>query len=262
MLTGLVMTVDLEGHSEVITDVPGHPAGLGWLPDGRLLVVSMQDRRLLRLDATGLVEVADLYQLASFHCNDMVVDSQGRAYIGNFGSDFTVPPHVPKAANLVLVTPDATARIVAEGLAFPNGMVITPDGNTLIVAESFAARLTAFAIQSDGTLTRRRIWAQFDDLGLAPPHGRVTPDAICLDAEHAIWLASPETLQVLRVAEGGAITHQVAMSRTPYACMLGGWDRRTLFILTGPPLGGDEQGAKVAGSIQTVQVEVPGIGYP
>ncbi|MBI5668686.1 MAG: SMP-30/gluconolactonase/LRE family protein [Chloroflexi bacterium] len=262
MHTGLVMTVDLDGHTEVIVEVPGKPAGLGWLPDGRLLVVSMQDRRLLRLDAIGLVDVADLHELASFHCNDMVVDPQGRAYIGNFGSDFTIPPYIPKLAEVILVRPDGQAGVVADGLAFPNGSVITPDGNTLIVAETFAARLAAFTIKMDGTLSHHIKWAQFDNLGLGSAFGRIAPDGICLDAENAIWLASPIGAQVLRVLKGGTITHRVETAYPPYACMLGGPDRRTLFILTGPVIEVGKPSTKSIGRIETIQVDIPGTGYP
>ncbi len=246
MNTGVVMTVDCEGTLERIVPVAGHPSGLGWLPDGRLLIVSMLDRRLLRLDPGGLTEVADLYDLASYHCNDMVVDGTGRAYIGNFGFDLNRPdPFSP--AEIVLVTPDGSARVVARDLAFPNGSVITPDGNTLIVGESFGGRLTAFDIREDGSLDNRRLWAD-----IAP----ATPDGICLDVEGCIWVASPETGEVLRVREGGLITHRVRVSTRPYACMLGGEDRRTLFVCTSgaSPFNG--------GRIETVKVEAAGAGYP
>ena len=255
---GQVMTVDLDGDAETVVEVPGAPAGLGWLPDGRLLVVSMSDRRLLRLDPDGLVEAADLSGLSSFHCNDMVVDRQGRAYIGNFGFDFAAQ-QPPKLAEIVLVTPDGNARVVADEMAFPNGTVITPDGRTLIVAETFAARLTAFDIEPDGSLTRRRIWAQFDERGFeALDWDRTSPDGICLDAEGAIWVASPAGgAEVLRVLEGGEVTHRVRVETRPFACMLGGPDRRTLFVLTtvwSQPIGN--------GRIEIVQVDVPGAGLP
>jgi sugar lactone lactonase YvrE len=247
-----VMTVDLKGNIETIAEVPGQPSGLGWLPDGRLLVVSMTDRCLLRLNGRRLTCVADLKELASFHCNDMVVDPQGRAYVGNFGFDLIArQPFAPAA--LVLVTPDGNARIVASDLAFPNGTVITPDGRTLIVAETIAQRLTAFDIRPDGSLKRRRIWAQLD---------QVTPDGICLDADNAIWVASPVGSEVLRVCEGGEVTHRVKVKTQPFACMLGGPDRRTLFVLTAETLHPDEARAKQSGHIETVQVEVPGAGLP
>jgi sugar lactone lactonase YvrE len=175
-----VMTVDPAGKVEKIIEVKGSPSGLGWLPDGRLQVVSMIDRRLLRLDAEGLVEVADLSHLASFHCNDMVMDHLGRAYIGNFGFDFAANAPV-KPAEIVLVTPEGYARVVAEDLLFPNGAVITPDGQTFIVAETFGHRLTAFDIEGDGSLVNRRIWAKLNE---------AYPDGICLDAEGAIWVAA------------------------------------------------------------------------
>ena len=252
MLAHRVMTVDLNGNTETIVEVPGLPSGLGWLPDDRLLVVSMTDRRLLRLDKGKLTEVANLSKLASSHCNDMVVDRKGRAYIGNFGFDYEAQqPYAP--AEIALVTPDGKARIVASDLAFPNGTVITADGKTLIVGETLGQRLTAFNIELDGTLTRRRIWAELE---------QATPDGICLDAENAIWVASPVTAEVLRVREGGEVTHSVKVSTQAYACMLGGRDRRTLFVLTAETSIPDEARAKMSGRIETVRVKVPGAGLP
>jgi len=247
-----VMTVDLEGHAETIVEVPNQPSGLGWLPHGRLLVVSMIDRRLLRLDPTGLTEVADLSPLAAYHCNDMVVDGYGRAYIGNFGFDFRAgQPFAPAA--LILVTPEGPARVVADELAFPNGTVITPDGRTLVVGETWGRRLTAFDIAPDGALTRRRLWAQLED-------GRF-PDGICLDAEGAIWVASPLSSEVLRVHEGGQVTHRIKVATRAYACMLGGSDRRNLFVCTAA--NSDEATWTMAsGSIELVRVNVPGVGLP
>jgi sugar lactone lactonase YvrE len=245
MHTGWVMTLDLDGNLEKIVQVPESPSGLGWLPDGRLLVVSMIDRRLLRLDPEGLAEVADLRRLASFHCNDMVVDDQGRAYIGNFGFDFTANAS-KKPAELVLVTPDGQARRVAGDLFFPNGTVITPDGQTLIVAETFGHRLTAFDIRGDGTLGHSRLWADLKGL---------YPDGICLDAEGAVWVAAPHPGVVFRVRQGGRVTHRVKVSTKPYACMLGGPERRTLIICTA--------GSSIAsGRIEIVEVAVPGAGWP
>lgn len=252
MLARRVMTVDLKGNTETVAEVPGLPSGLGWLPDDRMLVVSMTDRRLLRLDRGKLAEVADLSKLASSHCNDMVVDRQGRAYIGNFGFDYVAQqPYAP--AEIVLVTPEGKACVVARDLAFPNGTVITADGKTLIVGETFGQRLTAFDIESDGTLARRRIWAEL---------AQAMPDGICLDAENAIWVASPVTAEVLHVREGGEVTHRVKVSTQAYACMLGGADRRTLFVLTAETDVPDEARAKMSGRIETVRVKVPGAGLP
>ena len=247
-----VMTVDTTGQAEKIVEVSGSPSGLGWLPDGRLQVVSMLDRRLLRLDDNGLVEVADLNDLASFHCNDMVIDQQGRAYIGNFGFDYAANAPV-KPAEIVLVTPEGRARIVAENLLFPNGTVITPNGKTLIVAETFGNRLTAFDIESDGSLNNRRIWAELEG---------VFPDGICLDAAGAIWVAAPHPGEVIRVLEGGNISDRVVVSTRPYACMLGGDDRCTLFICTAGSAIPDKVRVMPGGKIETIEVEVPGAGLP
>jgi sugar lactone lactonase YvrE len=258
MGTCQVMTVDLNGTAQTVVEVPEQPSGLGWLPDNRLLVVSMKDRRLLRLDPDGLVEVADLREFASFHCNDMVVDQEGRAYIGNFGFDIEDPAAVLRHAAIMLVMPDGVARIVADEMVFPNGSVITPDGGTLIVAESFASRLTAFSIERDGSLTGRRVWAQFDDLGFDMSKGRIIPDGICLDAEGAIWLASAESNEVLRVKEGGEITHRFTVETQAFAVMLGGPDGRTLFVCT--TILDERDSGK--GRIETVHVAVPGAGLP
>jgi sugar lactone lactonase YvrE len=251
--THRVQRAGLDGRLETVVSVPGQPSGLGWLPDGRLLVVSMTDRRLLRLDGTVLTEVADLSRLAPFHCNDMVVDARGRAYIGNFGFDLAAR-EAPRSTGLILVQPDGQARVVAQDLMFPNGAVITPDGRTLIIGESYGARLTAFDIADDGSLSGRRVWAALDN---------TSPDGICLDAEGAVWLASPVSRQVLRVREGGEVTHRMATPGQPLACMLGGPDRRTLFVLTGKVMATPEQSREnLNGMIYTLPVAVPGAGLP
>lgn len=257
-----VMTTDLDGNAEIITTVPGQPSGLGWLPDGRLLVVSMTDCRLLRLDPVGLVEVADLSEIASYQCNDMVVDKQGRAYIGSVGhTQSSDPSATPELAEIVMVTPDGDACVVADKLACPNGIAISPDGHTLVVAESYGARLAAFNIEPDGSLTNRRIWAQFDDRGYETlqDYDRTVPDGICFDAEGAIWVACLcGSDKVVRVLDGGKITHRVQVENQPLAVMLGGLDRQTLFVCTS--IYGDRPPG--IGRIETVQVEVPGAGLP
>ncbi len=247
-----VQTVGLDRRSEVVVEVPNRPSGLGWLPDGRLLVVSMTDRRLLRLEDDRLVEHADLGSLASFHCNDMVVDRDGRAYVGNFGFDFDARQD-PKPAELVLVTPDGAARVAAGDLRFPNGTVITPDGNTLIVGESFGGRLTAFDVSDDGSLSGRRTWAQLEG---------AVPDGICLDEEGAIWVASPISAEVLRVHEGGQVSERIPVKTQAYACMLGGVDGRTLFICTAETSNPEECRQKASGRIEIVEVEVRRAALP
>lgn len=246
-----VLAADPDGSMETIVTVPQDPSGLGWLPDGRLLVVSMRDRRLLRLDPGGLVEHADLSKVAPFHCNDMVVDARGRAYVGNFGFDLHGGGE-PVATTLALVDPDGRVRIAAENLRFPNGTVITPDGRTLIVGESFGARLTAFDIAEDGSLGGRREWARMQG---------AVPDGICLDAEGAIWVASPIGGDVLRLREGGEITHRVEVEHQAFACMLGGPERRTLFICTAANSDPEETAVR-SGRIERIEVEVPGAGLP
>jgi len=246
-----VMTVDLSGHLETIIPVPGSPSGLGWLPDGRLIIVSMTDRTLLRLENGKLTQVADLSNMATYHCNDMVVDEKGRAYIGNFGFDLGYIREVVPA-EVIMVHPDGKAAVVAQDLLFPNGTVITPDGKTLIVAETFGQRLTAFDILPDGMLTNRRVWAEMTGY---------YPDGICLDEAGGIWVASPENhTGVLRVLEGGHITHRVRVESNAYACMLGNDDRRTLFVLTAGAIIPQQMDA--GGRIETVQVDIPGAGRP
>jgi sugar lactone lactonase YvrE len=254
MHAGKVIALDTSGKQETILDLGDdrQPSGLGWLPNGSLLVVSMVDRKLLRHDRGGTTVVADLGDIATYHTNDMVVDALGRAYVGNFGWDFE-SGEKPVPAKLALVLPDGTTSVVAEDLLFPNGTVITPDGKTLIVGESFGARLTAFDVAADGTLSNRRVFAQLD--------GQI-PDGICLDAENAIWLASPLSNEVVRVREGGEITDRIPCDQAAIACMLGGQDRRTLYMLTSPSTNREECRQKRGARVESVRVDVPGAGFP
>jgi len=247
-----VMSVDLEGKARTVVEVPTWPSGLGWLPDGRMLIVSMTDRKVLRLDPDGLKTHADLDTLASFYCNDMVVDGKGRAYVGNFGYDL-LSGAPQKPAELILVNPDGSARVAADGFDFPNGTVISPDGKILVVGESMGHRLTAFNIQADGSLTNRR---PFADLGEA------VPDGIALDAEGAIWVASPMSKELLRVRDGGAVAERLKFDTMPIACALGGPDRRTLFMLTSDSIDPDECRAKKTSKIWFKEVAVAGAGWP
>ncbi|MHA1727363.1 MAG: SMP-30/gluconolactonase/LRE family protein [Promethearchaeota archaeon] len=242
-----VRSVNLDGNTETVVEMKNFPSGLGFLPDGRLLIVSMQDRRLLRLDPDGLKEVADLSALTPHNCNDMVIDGQGRAYIGNWGSNSPNPPTLP--TNLILVTPDRKVRTVADNLYFPNGMVITSDEKTLIISETHAGRLAKFEIEKDGSLINRCVWAELTNF---------SPDGICYDVEGAIWAANPSNSEVIRILEGGKITDRIKVSTNAYACMLGGKDRKTLFICTTSFF----EGKQSSGRIETFEVDVPGAGYP
>jgi sugar lactone lactonase YvrE len=182
----------------------------------------------------------------------MVVDSAGRAYVGNFGFDLHKGEQ-PRATVLIMVTHDGKPRVVADELTFPNGTVITPDGRTLIVGESFGRRLTAFDIAADGSLANRRVWAELGDN---------VPDGIALDAEGAIWVASPTKSEVIRVKRGGEVTERIEVATDTFACMLGGPDRRTLFVLTAAGSDPDECRRNPTGKIEVTQVEVPGAGLP
>jgi len=247
-----VLSVDAEGNKTVEAEVPAKPSGLGWLPDGRMLIVSMTNRQLLVKDGDNLSTFADLSALASFHCNDMVTDSQGRTWVGNFGFDLWNQAS-RNMAELVYVSPEGEARVVAEDMAFPNGAVVTPDGSTLIVGETMGARLTAFDIQDDGSLTNRRTWATLEG---------VIPDGICLDAELGVWLACPMSGQVVRVLEGGEVTHRVKLGRPAFACMLGGEDGCTLYMLTSSSSEPDDCAANRDGRVETIQANAPRAGCP
>ena len=248
---GQIMTVDMDGNAKGFASVPQRPSGLGWLPDGRMLAVSMSDRKVLRMEPSGFVEHADLSGLAPCECNDMVVDRQGRAYVGHFGFDHFCHADF-RPASLIAVETDGSARVVANDLKFPNGTVISDDGRTLIVGESYGRRLTAFDIERDGSLSNRRVWA---DIGMAP-------DGICLDAEGCVWVASPTERAVVRVRHGGAIASRVEVGRKAIACMLGGPDRRTLFALTSETTQPDRALELRSARVETVAVDVPGAGLP
>ena len=256
--THRVLAVDTKGNMETIVETPQQPSGLGWSPDGSMLIVSMNDQKLLSFSNGELSEVADLSQLATHFCNDMVVDKKGNAYVGNFGFDLHAGEPI-KPTNLILVRLGEEPCVVAENVFFPNGTVITPDDKTLIVGETFASCLTAFDINEDGTLANRRVWADLRSIeeGYTP-----VPDGICLDAEGAIWVASPSTNDVIRVQEGGALLDKVEVDRGAFACMLGGENGNTLFISTANDSTEETCLKERSARIEVIDVDVPRAGLP
>lgn len=248
-----VMSVDLDGNAETVAEVPAMPSGLGWDTDGRLLIVSMRDHKLLRLDGGKLTEVADMSECAVFSSNDMVVDTEGRAYVGNFGFDSPGGAE-PRPTCILRVDPDGSVSKVADDIHFPNGMAISADGKTLVVAESRADRLCAFDINDDGSLENRRLFADLGEGGF--------PDGICMDAEGAVWVAAPRPRKLSRVFEGGRVAEMIEFDwRLPVACVLGGEDRHTLFVVTTPVLGPRSAEFNM-GKVETLRVDVPGAGIP
>ena len=235
-------------------EVSGGPSGIGWLPGGDMLVVSIGDLCVYRRGIDGgIARHADLSDHHRFHTNDMVVDRAGNGYVGEVG--FRVGTEEPRSTCLLLVRPDGSVAVAAEDLMTPNGTVITPDGQTLIVAESRRMRLTAFTIAADGTLTDRRLFAQ---LG---PHQ--VPDGICLDEEGCIWVASPRACAVLRVSPAAGVVDEIPIAGAkPYACMLGGTDRRDLFICLASDHDPERARQSRSGSIAVARVAVAGCGYP
>ncbi len=245
--------------------VPTQPSGLGWMPDGTMLIVSMTDHCILRWSpGTEPTVHADISEHCGHWANDLVVASDGTAYVGNFGFDLdafldehgiagVLTPPGPPTTNLVVLDPSGSVLQVVPDMAFPNGPVLTDDGTTLIVAETMAMRLTAFDVNSDGTLSNRRVFAQLE---------LVPADGICLDAEGQVWVANALAPQAVRVAEGGEVTAVVNTSQTCFACMLGGDDRRTLYAMTAPSSDARIASVSTDAKIEAAQVDVPGAGLP
>jgi sugar lactone lactonase YvrE len=242
-----VVAVDLEGKSQVMLRVPTTiPFCIDWLPDGRLLVVSGREGLLLRREPDGeLLTHADLSGLASIW-NEIVVDGRGNIYINGGGFD---APGI-----IALITPDGSTRLVADGIAFPNGMCVSPDNKTLIVAESHASRLTAFDIAADGSLSNRRIWAALEN---------GAPDGICLDAEGAVWYGDVPNKRCVRVREGGELLQTLHLDRGCFACMLGGINKQTLFMMVAEWHGFEHMIDQArTGQVLTTETPAPGAGWP
>ncbi|QXV99926.1 MULTISPECIES: SMP-30/gluconolactonase/LRE family protein [Rhodococcus] len=262
-----VLSIGQSGDVRVEALVPNRPSGLGWLPDGRLLIVSMLDRKILRREHSGeLVVHADLSSLSPTKINDMVVDGNGRAWVGSFGFEFRSASAV-EPADLIRIDPNGTASVAATGLHFPNGTVVTPEG-VLVVAESMGNRLTAFDIENNGDLTGRRVWAAFGDdvptssVADAMAASSVAPDGICLDAEGAIWVADALNRRLVRVRETAGVVDEIQFDTGVFACMLGGADGRTLYACAAPSSSEHKRAHTRDASMLAVHVEVPHAGKP
>jgi sugar lactone lactonase YvrE len=248
-----IATVDLEGTSSSIVSMPSFPFCIDWLPDRRLLIVSGREGLLLRREPDGsLATHADLSALDQTPWNDIVVDGRGNVYVNNSGFTLGVDEFAPGI--VALVAPDGSVRQVADGVAFPNGMAVTPDNSTLIVAESYAAQLTAFDIALDGSLSNRRAWAGLGD---------GAPDGICVDAEGAVWYGDVPNKRCVRVREGGELLQTIELDRGCFACMLGGEDGTTLFMMAAEWSGSASMGeGALTGQVLTAQAPAAGAGWP
>jgi len=244
-----VVALDLDGRGEIITQVRSLPFSIDWLPDGQMLITS--GRKLLRMEPDGsLATHVDLSGLSEHGWNEIVVDGRSNTYINNICFDFMGGGEFAPGI-IALVTPNGEVRQVADGLAFPNGMAVTPDNSTLIIAESFAGRLTAFDVADDGSLSNRRVWAELGEGG----------DGICIDAEGAVWI--PAMKACLRVREGGEVLQRIELDRFCFACMLGGTDGKTLFMMAADWSGPENVGkGPRTGQVVTAEAPAPGAGWP
>jgi sugar lactone lactonase YvrE len=245
-----VLRVSMDGSVEVVAMLEGPPSGLGWLPDGRMLIVAMDERRVLRLENGALVEHADCTAFAPHEINDMVVDRNGYAFVSQFGYDHHAGEKLRRAP-VLRIDPDGTVTQATDALRMANGMVITADGRTLVVAESAGRRLLGFDLADDGALSRERVWAELPEMDY--------PDGICIDAEDAVWISGPASDRFVRVREGGEVTDVVDVpGRHAIACAIGGDDGHTLFCCTSPTHGEpDASRAARDARVETIRVGVP-----
>jgi len=275
-----VMTLDENNSLETVCDVPSQPSGLGWLPNGDLLIVSMLDRKILKFSEGSISVHADLSEYVAHKCNDMVVGRDGTAYVGNFGMGDA--GESLNSTHLMIVKSDGTVLKGPDNLLFPNGTVITEDGKNLIIAETLGAKLTSFDIEDNGELTNRKLWARTSPLfslliikslsSLGFDLSKIdfskysknlhVPDGICLDEKNGIWIASPTTKAVVRIEKGGNITDKINTPKGAFACMLGGKERKTLYVIISNSSDPEEAQASPEGEIHSIEVEIPGVGKP
>ena len=275
-----VMTLDENNSLETVCEVPSQPSGLGWLPNGDLLIVSMLDRKILRFSEGSISVHADLSEYVAHKCNDMVVGRDGTAYVGNFGMGDA--GESLNSTHLMIVKSDGTVLKGPDNLLFPNGTVITEDGKNLIIGETLGAKLTSFDIEDNGELTNRKLWARTSPLfslliikflsSMGFDLSKVdfskysknlhVPDGICLDEKNGIWIASPTTKAVVRIEKGGNITDTINTPKGAFACMLGGKERKTLYVIISNSSDPEEAQASPEGEIHSIEVEIPGVGKP
>ena len=275
-----VMTLDENNSLEAVCEVPSQPSGLGWLPNGDLLIVSMLDRKILKFSEGSISVHADLSEYVAHKCNDMVVGRDGTAYVGNFGMGDA--GESLNSTHLMIIKSDGTVLKGPDNLLFPNGTVITEDGKNLIIAETLGAKLTSFDIEDNGELTNRKLWARTSPLfslliikflsSLGFDLSKVdfskysknlhVPDGICLDEKNGIWIASPTTKAVVRIEKGGNITDKINTPKGAFACMLGGKERKTLYVIISNSSDPEEAQASPEGEIHSIEVEIPGVGKP
>jgi sugar lactone lactonase YvrE len=264
-----VSRVTTEGEETVVLEVEGQPSGLGWLPDGALVVTSMKDRRLLRVDDGEVSTLAEIADVCGGHANDLVVDAHGSVFVGDLAFDL-MGGGAPEPTSLKRVDPDGSVHVAADGMWTPNGMAITPDGGTLIVGETLGNRVTAFDLAPDGSLSNRRAWAQFGE----PPTGgtieevlgglSLAPDGCSLDAEEHLWVADGLGGRVVRLAPGGTIVEQIAAPEGMglFACQLGGADGRTLLMCCAPDFLEHNRAPVREAVLVATEVDVPHAGLP
>ncbi len=259
-----VLKINVDGRSTTVAEVEGQPGGLGWLPDGSLLVVSMRDQRVLHV-ADGQVSVyAELGSLFGGWANDMCVTTAGYAYVGNFGFDLFDPDAITRRTCLAVIAPDGSVRVAADNLAFPNACMETPDGRELVVNETLAGCHTAFTIAADGSLGNRRTWARIGTAPADPDHALADlmygPDGACFDADGRLWVADAFGQRVLLLEEGGHVSREVRLpdGLNAYACCVGGTSGRTLLVAAAPDHDAQKRSSAAEGVLLVSELDASG----